>query len=127
MVPEHRTWALIGSMSFSPQLCALCGEPQPVDSQSTAEVAEDAERAGSLNHTPRPHDETWNDARWRQNTGPGPSSAPCPSPPQLCALCGRETACIENAEACLLAVFAACNSALKAVGYLRPDRCQAVR
>jgi hypothetical protein len=64
MVPEHRTWALIGSMSFSPQLCALCG---------------------------------------------------------------RETAFIQNAEACLLAVFAACNLALKAVGYLRPDRCQAVR
>jgi len=25
MAPKHRTRALIGAMSFSPQLCALCG------------------------------------------------------------------------------------------------------
>jgi hypothetical protein len=26
MAPEHKTWALIGNTSFSPQLCALCGK-----------------------------------------------------------------------------------------------------
>jgi len=63
-----------------------CGQP------ITAERAEDAEKAGSLNDTPGSHDETWNEARWRQNTGPGPSSAPCPSP-RNSARSAVETAC----------------------------------
>ena len=58
----------------------------------TAETAEDAEKAGSVNYTPRPHDETSNNARSRQNTRPAPSSVPCPSPHNS-ARSAVETAC----------------------------------
>jgi hypothetical protein len=53
-------------------------------------TAEDAEKAGSLTHTPRPHDETWNDARWRQDTSVWALIGSMSFSPQLCALCGRD-------------------------------------
>ena len=40
-----------------------CGQP------ITAERAEDAERAGSLNNTSRPHDGVWNEARGLEDEG----------------------------------------------------------
>jgi hypothetical protein len=61
----------------------------------TAERAEDAEKAGSLNETSTPHDEPWNDARWRQMAPEHSSwfsSGPCPSP-RNSARSAVETAC----------------------------------
>jgi hypothetical protein len=59
------------SQSYGQPITA-CGQ------KVTAERAEDAEKEGLLSDTPRRHDETWNDARWRQNSI-WPSSASYPS------------------------------------------------
>jgi len=100
MTPAGATWiwALIGSI-LSPHNSARSAVETGCRSQRRpTETAEDAEKAGSLNKTPRPHDETWNDARWRQNTRPAPSSAPCPSPHNS-ARSAVETACGQKVTA----------------------------
>ena len=86
MAPEHRTWALIGSIP-SPRNSArsavetvCCSQRRTAETAEDAEDAEDAEKAGSLNKTSTTHDEPWNNARSRQDTSMWVPIGSIPSP-----------------------------------------------